>query len=245
MKRLIICVLMLAVLLTACTSKVFSPEDFKVINSENFVVYHAPGHERAAKDVLRVLEESHDRVINNLRPDKDGPFTVRIYPNLKAFHKGINRPDAPVWVIGNTSSGREFSLVSPQYRRVDYDTMLQVAVHEFTHCVTLRLIGGRDVQLMLWLVEGIALYEAGQFVNPAELPYMQSRDTLPRFLEMRQETAELYNLGYVIVEYIVEGWGMETVRSLLVFQGRVSYLGMTDEEFYDGFYEFVRERYLQ
>lgn len=245
-KRLLSLLLLSVILLTACTQQAFSEQDFETISSENFVVYFVPRDKNAARDVLRVLEESHDRIVEDLKPDTTGIFTVRIYPNLGEFHKAINKPDAPSWVVGTAQGDSRFAIVSPRnpgpaHR---YQGILQVAVHELTHCISLRLISGTGVngRRMLWLFEGIALYQADQFRDPKAFPYMLSGD-YPPFLELGNN--EIYNVGYTVVEYIVDRWGMDSVRHLLLTEGNVtSVLGVTEDEFYEGWYAFVKEKYL-
>ena len=55
----------------------------------------------------------------------------------------------------------------------------------------------------------------------------------------------IYSVGYVVLEYIIDTWGMDTVIALINNNGNVSVsLGLTTQEFESGWYQFVEEKYL-
>lgn len=55
-----------------------------------------------------------------------------------------------------------------------------------------------------------------------------------------------YNLGYVIVEYIVKKWGMPEVVNLIRENGDIQkVLNITTEEFEQGCYKYIEEQYLK
>jgi len=123
--------------------------------------------------------------------------------------------------------------------------MLAIAVHEFTHCVTLNL-EPRIANNPRWLWEGVALFEAGQFVNPRRLSYMVEGHppTLAELNANWQTNSQVYDLGYLLVEYIVEKWSRQHVIDLIKAFGDISsVMGITVSEFEAGWYAFVMNKY--
>jgi hypothetical protein len=98
-----------------------------------------------------------------------------------------------------------------------------------------------------WLWEGIATYEADQFQDIKQLSSMRSGQ-YPRFLSVRSTTEqpEIYALSYTAIEYIVHTWGMERVRELIIDKGDIGkVLGLTEDQFYENWYDFVKAKYLK
>lgn len=247
-KRLMPILLIPLLLLTGCQHSVSAPE-FETLSSANFDVYYVRGDQPAAQAVLDILEANQARITADLMPAKTGKYSVMIYPNLKALHKAMDMPDAPDWVVGTAWSDSEMRIVSPSHPGPShsYASILKVAVHEFAHCVTMRLTAESDSAPCIWLWESIALYQAGQSRDLASLPYMQTGQ-YPRFLEATDpsQSTYIYQLGYSIADYIVHIWGKESIRKLVLNSGAVTeVLGITEDEFYAGWHAFVKANYLK
>jgi hypothetical protein len=121
----------------------------------------------------------------------------------------------------------------------------QVAVHEFAHNVTLHLAPGAAND-PTWLWEAVAVYEAGQLVPPSSLPSLVagSFPTLAA-LNDRGSSVSIYAVGFVLTEFVVDGWGLAGVRQLLLARGDTqSALGLSTAEFERRWKEFVVRRYL-
>lgn len=121
------------------------------------------------------------------------------------------------------------------------------AVHEFVHNVSLNLnrnIGGNP----RWLWETVAVYESQDFTHPNSLPYMVSGD-YPTLEELTTRDdpgrSKVYEVGYILGEYIVETWGIKALRDLILDFGDLSaVLGISASEFESGWYAWVRARYF-
>ena len=58
-------------------------------------------------------------------------------------------------------------------------------------------------------------------------------------------TIFIASVGYILLEYVVETWGMDVVISLIKNNGNISnLLGITIQEFELGWYQFVENKYL-
>ena len=56
---------------------------------------------------------------------------------------------------------------------------------------------------------------------------------------------KIYDVGYTILEYIIETWSMDHVISLIEENGNTStVLGLSSSDFEEGWYQFVNEKYL-
>jgi hypothetical protein len=55
----------------------------------------------------------------------------------------------------------------------------------------------------------------------------------------------IYQVGYVLLEYIVVTWGMDTVIELIENNGNLSVsLGLTAQQFESGWYQYIESTYF-
>ena len=242
-RRWLLIILVPLLFITGCAST-DAELQFAALDSPNFTVYYTEKDESAAQDVLAELEANGRRIIDDLHPVKTGKYAIRIYPDLKTFHRAMDMPEAPDGVVGAAWSDSEMRMVSPANPgpTKSYQSMLQVAVHEFAHCVTARLAAENDSSACIWLWESISLYEARQERSLSDLPYMQTGG-FPRFLDFTDamQSSDIYQLGYTVGDYVVQNWGWKGIRDLVLNGGDVTRaLGVTEDEFYAGWYGFAR-----
>jgi hypothetical protein len=164
MKRIItllLCICMLAGCGTVSSSQTNNSDLKYKIKTKNFIIYYSKSDKISVKDIAKVLDDNYYRITSQLECKPDKVFTVKIYPSLQDFHNGIGEPDAESWIVG-TSIGDEIDMVSPlnSGKVHNYNDILQVAEHEFTHIIT-RNINPKALNIP-WLCEGIATYEAKQ-----------------------------------------------------------------------------------
>ncbi len=121
----------------------------------------------------------------------------------------------------------------------------QIAVHEFAHNVTLHLAPGAGNN-PVWLWEAVAVYEARQFVAPSSLPAFAAGEfpTLAE-LNVRGGRFSIYDVGYVLAEFVVDRWGLAGLQALLLASGDTTRaLGASAAAFEEEWRSFVRRRYL-
>ena len=174
-------------------------------------------------------------------------ITVRFYQDFSSFRTAIGMPQAPAWMIGTAytkSEIRMMSFNSPELgSNYTFEYLLTCAVHEFVHCVTLHM----NHAIPRWLFEGIALYEAGMFVHPNSLSCIRSGNfpTLAELNSNWQTNTKIYEVGYVLIEFIVETWEKEAVRSLILNGENIpDTLGITVDSFEQQWYNFIQNKYL-
>jgi len=104
-----------------------------------------------------------------------------------------------------------------------------------------------------WLWESIALYLAQDSrKKPTDIDCMTSRNfptieqlNVPVSSPLRNPDCNIYTVGYFLIEYIEELWGIDAVNSLILSNGDiVNTLNMSVNDFEFGWHEFVQERYL-
>lgn len=230
-----------------------SIKNYNKKESEHFIAYYTDNDLSIIDEVLSELEKNYTRIINDLKVQEMPKVELNIYPSLREYHKTLNPawyPDGkiPNWSVGNANSDSEISIVSPintGSSNKNYDSMLKVVVHEFTHSVS-KVINPTIGQDARYLSEAIALYEADQFNDPSKYEYIK-KGNYPTLEEIssRENTYE-YNLGYVLIEYIVDKWGMDEVVDLIKEKGDIQkVLNITTEEFEKDWYKYIEDKYLK
>lgn len=115
-------------------------------------------------------------------------------------------------------------------------------VHEFAHCGSIRINPGIPNHPR-WLWETVAIYEAGQSVNPRTLPYMVAGSP-PAFATLNGfDNTLIYDVGYTIGEFIVARGGLPALAALVASGDVQTTLGVTLPEFERAWLAFVRDRY--
>lgn len=102
-----------------------------------------------------------------------------------------------------------------------YDTLIKVAVHEFTHFI-MKSITSSGVTFPVWLHEGVATYEArqtellndmGKWVKRNSIPSLSTLES-PGSLEGLADN-NLYPFSYTLVEYIINEYGIEKLNAFI------------------------------
>ena len=91
-----------------------------------------------------------------------------------------------------------------------------------------------------WLWEAISLYQAGE-VNSVSVKYAM-KDQLS--LDYLNHSNQIYNVGYTIIEYIVNTWGKDKLPDLITSYVDIkAVLKVSNEDFEEGWRNFVKEKY--
>lgn len=227
----------------------FKPNSFPyTLESEHFTFYYTKADKDSIHQLRDKLEENYDRIVEDLKPISMPKVKVKIYQNLAAFHKAIDRENAGEWLVGIVMEKDTMRMVSPIHLGTvqSFEDMLKVAVHEFTHVVAYNMTEYPAGNSMSWLMESLACYEAGQFEDPKEMTFMQEGH-FPTFAQLTGGGESfIYAVGFTIIEYIRDTWGMEKVRELITNYGNIpGTMGKTAEELEKGWYDYVKGKYLK
>lgn len=206
----------------------------KLRESDHFNIYYTEKDGSCINEVVQRLEGSYAKITEELKVSQMEKVNIIIYPNLEDFHQAINQPNAPDWLVGYAVGRQEILMVSPINPGPSHNDMYQVVVHEFAHCVTANI--QPDVYQVKWLSEGVALYEAGQRQQPP--------NNLPSLDQLNNSDTYIYGVGYVLIEYIVDQWGLESLRTLILAKGDIPFvLHISTTEFEQGWSKYVSNKY--
>ena len=213
--------------------------------SAHFIFRHTPLDTSTIAQTAATVESNVGRITASLGVADTLRVTVTLYADRAAMQEAV-RPVAgtlPSFASGLVTGPDQIHIMSPNLGNVwTYDRAVTSIVHEFAHTVTLRLnpAFANDPR---WLWESIALYEARQFVDPRGLAYMASGQP-PTFEQLNAiEDTRIYDLGYVIAEFIVATWGEPGLVALVRQHGSPSAVGATAEEFRGRWLTFLRDLY--
>jgi hypothetical protein len=186
------------------------------------------------------LEQEYPRITSGLGIRSLPEISVRVWQDPGTYfdvlirHFGV-RYDAAGYITGPV----ELRLLAGPRLAVN-------TVHEFVHAATLS-VNPSFANNPRWLWETVALYENGEFVDPRTLPYVVS-GSLPTLQQLNADPnagRQLYDLGYVIGEFIVTTYGRPAYLQLIASNGNLdATLGISAADFEAAFQIFVRRRYL-
>ncbi len=210
-----------------------------------FALYYTPLDSSSIPAIADSVAKYSSQILQHLAVDSID--TVKIYfhltyAELDAAVQDVV-PDLPSWAIGLATAKNAIHMISPKHPDYEYGYMIVVLIHEYVHCVTLNIKSnfGNNPR---WLWESIALCEAGQLVDPRNIPYMVSH-TPPTMTELNSfSNTYIYDVGYLLAEYIVTQWDYDHLRSLIVNNGNTTAtLGMTSSQFHAAWFEFIKAKY--
>jgi hypothetical protein len=134
-------------------------------------------------------------------------------------------------------------MLAPRVAGLSETQATTVITHELTHCVSLHLKLD-SANNPRWLWESVALFEAGEWVDPGAQPHFTNGAT-PTLAELNQiADRRIYDVGYLLGEFIVSRGGVAALRALILNAGNVQQtLGLPAAEFERQWLAFVRQRY--
>ncbi len=234
--------LLLASLLGACdrsssptapaTPQSTPPLPLELVTADFRLVYSQPSSS-LMESYASVLEAERPRLMADLGVPSLPRVEGRFYPDAASFTAATGYR-----ATGSVGGPTLFHLVAIPFAPSS-------AVHELAHNVTLHLEPDA-ANHPTWLWESVAIYEAGEFVDPRGIPYLAAGD-FPTFAELdnRQGRYSIYEVGYTIAEAVVEGWGRDGLRRLVRAHGDSAMaLGLPVSELERRWREFVEAGYL-
>lgn len=211
----------------------------------HFAFYYTDLDSNNIQTIGDTLESNYSRIINDLMTDTLPEVNVHLYSNHDSLAAAVNLwvPNLPSWASGLAISQSEIYMMSPNHPQYGFEPMLINLVHEFAHCVSYH-IRPNIANNPRWLWESIAIYEARQFFDPHNLPYMVSHNP-PTLSQLNSfSNTMIYEVGYLIAEYVDLNWDRTHLVNLIRTNGNLQQvLGMSTSEFETGWFQFVANRY--
>ncbi|MEZ6051902.1 MAG: tetratricopeptide repeat protein [Planctomycetaceae bacterium] len=201
--------------------------EFTTLEDETFIL-RMNAHEARVygQRVLDLLHRAKEHLCQKYGLELTEPVTVEIFPNPTDFEvRTFGMPGIPGFL--GVCFGKVITANSPASQAANPASWEAVLWHEFCHVVTLQLTRNR---MPRWLSEGISVYEErladprwGQAMSPRWRERILSGEMTPvaelssAFLEA--ESGEDVQFAYfessLVVEYLVETYGFEALKSVL------------------------------
>jgi len=230
------------------------------LRTDHFVISYLGIYKEEAQDVADNLEENYDRIRINLNDPDHDTIRVFVHPTQTDFNNGAGLLNS--YANGTSRGPKEFHILwTNWFNSIFPNDPVKTAIHEFTHCVQLNILikkeqgelanGDKEQfdklfeekfikEYPQWFWEAICDYEAG-IVNSMSVKYgMRKKLTLKDLNNSNQ----IYNVGYTIIEYIVEKWGKDKLPILITSYVDIkTVLGVSESDFEKGWVTFVDEKY--
>jgi hypothetical protein len=166
--------------------------------------------------VSRTLEKAYMDIGKDLGYFPDARTKIFLY-SKKDFKDTFNMP----YFVKAFYDG-SIKMPAPE-NRLDNDNLARYIYHEYTHAI---VSAKTNNNCPAWLSEGIAVWEEfrrdGAGMEKIVRGLKGANDISFRFLEDSFKTDEInrnkalcYILGYTLVDFIVDGWGMPGLRGVL------------------------------
>jgi hypothetical protein len=228
----------------ASPSPAATPSETLTLRSEtaHFVIYAGLASESLVQDVANRLEGERGRVLADLRLGNVPLVAVRVWSDSSAYYEAMGQ------YLGTRYSGASGYVAGPaEIRLLSSPQLASNAVHEFCHIASLQ-VNGTIANNPRWLWETVAVYENREFVQPTSLGYLQT-GTYPSLSELNagaNASRQVYELGFLIGEFIVSTWEQDALVRLIQTNGDLrTVVGLDDTAFMERWYAFVRRKYFQ
>ncbi|HWR14202.1 MAG TPA: hypothetical protein VN577_05210 [Terriglobales bacterium] len=215
-------------------------------SSAHFVFHYTSLDSSNISGTASKLEAEYSRILSDFGTDSMPKVHVTLYPDHRQLELATTALAGyiPSWTAGLVTSPTAIHMMSPNLSEWGgYDIMIGNLLHEFAHCVSLQ-INGSIANHPRWLWESVAIYEAGQLVPPRRVDYMKAHNP-PSFSELNSiDDTRTYQVGFTIVEYVMQEFGKEKLRELIVRNGDTqTVLGVAQSDFERQWFEWVRRKY--
>jgi len=206
-----------------------------------FVLYD--GLTKEATEPIRLkLQGNARRILSDFQIVQPDTYRVYLWGTNDSYlaaqqqRIGTRYPGSTGYVMGSSSMGL-----------LNVSNAANNAVHEYAHSMSLRINGsfGNNPR---WYWEAVALYESGGFVDPKNISYLVN-GTYPTLNELNSDfnagNQKIYQVGYLLVEFIKAQWGINAVIGLIKQNGNIqAVLGKTNAEFETQWKQFVEIKYF-
>ena len=192
-------------------------KNYEHFETKHFDVIYPKDSKEQCEQVLKKLEESYDKVTNDLKVKVDKKTKIKLFKTKDDFHKSIGCYGTSLsnWVNGTGGDG-----FIKTHLELTPERIKQILVHEFTHIAVENINKGH---IPFIFNDGIATYEANQTWLKENFEkhlneYIESGKQLPTqpdWLIKYPQSPTGYELAYSFTEFIVKNYGYDKMIELL------------------------------
>jgi hypothetical protein len=232
---------------TAPSPAAVANSPFQEYASAHFTFQYTSLDAASVAGTAALVEAEYARIVAELGSPVMTRITIFLHPDFASMQTAVQATAGtlPSFATGLVTNAATIHVISPNRTSIwSYSDGARAIVHEFAHCVTLR-INASIANNPRWLWETVALYEAGDFVDPRSAPALASGQppTLARLNGF--DNVDIYQVGFTIGEFIVARWGRDGLVSLIRNNGdTIAITGLGPAALIAEWYEFVRARYF-
>ena len=210
------------------------------VTTEHFRLLAGTTAESAVRAAVDRLETEYPRILRELNLTALPVITVRVWHDETTYFNELTR------YFGVRYGAAGYITGPTELRLLDGPRLPVNAVHEFIHAASMA-INVRIPNNPRWFWETVALYENGELVDPRTLDYVV-RGAFPTLQQLNVDPnggTQIYQLGYVIGEFIVSRWGRDAFLRLIETNADLQgVLGVSAADFEAAWQSYVRQRYL-
>lgn len=223
----------------------YTPQLNSIGLTKHFEIYYSSVDTINRQAITDSLEANYDRILSDLSVKNMPKVKVHFYADIKDLKEALAdiEPNLPDFAIGLAISESEIHILSPNLPQLNFQYMLENTIHEFAHCVSLKL-NPNIANNPRWLWETVAIYEANTRPNPSNFKYLLEDNPPSLDLLSRFDNTYIYEVGYYIGEFLVTTYGKDVLNTLIISNGDIKKtLMLNDEEFTKAWYQFVKGNY--
>lgn len=231
---------------TAPTAAPTAAPAFQQHQSANFTFHFTAMDAATVADSARIAEDDHARILAGLQLASMPRVSVFLHPTFASLQEAV-RPTVgtlPGFATGLVTGPTAIHVLSPNLSSTwPYAQGVNAIVHEFVHCVSWQ-VNPSLPNNPRWLWEAAAVYEARQFVHPHNLMWLTNGQPPTAARLNAFDNTDIYDIGFLIGEFIVARWGQEGLGALVRNNGNtLPVTGLSQTAFFAAWYDQVRAAY--
>jgi len=210
------------------------------MRTAHFEVHAGLASEDTVAAIASGLEARYGGVVADLETGEVPRIDVEVWKDEASFFAEMER------YFGRRYNATGYVTGPSVIRVLAVPQVVRNATHEMSHAISLRVnptFGNRP----RWLWESVALFENEELVDPRSLPYLvQGRfPTLSELDADPSASRQVYEVGYLIGEFVVARDGRDGLLRLIRANGDVTSVGFASPAaFEEAWMSFVRARYF-
>lgn len=206
----------------------------------HFDIHAGQTAETTVADIATALESRYGRVVSDLETGDVARITVEVWSDEASFLAEMER------FFGRRYNATGYVTGPTVLRVLAVPSVARNATHEMSHAISLRVnptFGNRP----RWLWESVALFENDEFVDPRSIAYV-AQGRFPTLADLDADpdaSRQVYEVGYLIGEFVVARAGRDGLLRLIRSNGDVTALGFASPAAFESDWaSFVRARYF-